>query len=72
MDLGDFDPSDADSETETDEEDTNSPEDERIINAARESPASEPGQKTDADTGMNTHIEKSQEESYQQYRITHI
>lgn len=63
MDLGDFDPSDADSETETDEEDTNSPEDERIINAARESPASEPGQKTDADTGMNTHIEKSQEES---------
>jgi len=63
MDLGDFDPSDADSETETDEEDTNSPEDERIINAARESPASEPGQKTDADTGMNTHIEKSQEET---------
>ena len=63
MDLGDFDPSDADSETETDEEDTNSPEDERIINAARESPASEPGQKTDADIGMNTHIEKSQEES---------
>lgn len=63
MDLGDFDPSDADSETEADEEDTNSPEDERIINAARESPASEPGQKTDADIGMNTHIEKSQEES---------
>ncbi|WP_182022770.1 helicase HerA domain-containing protein [Haloquadratum walsbyi] len=63
MDLGDFDPSDADSETEADEEDTNSPEDERIINAARESPASEPGQKTDADTGMNTHIEKSQEET---------
>ena len=63
MDLGDFDPSDADSETETDEEDTNSPEDERIINAARESPASEPGQKTDADIGMNTHIEKSQEET---------
>jgi DNA helicase HerA-like ATPase len=63
MDLGDFDPSDADSKTETDEEDTNSPEDERIINAARESPASEPGQKTDADIGMNTHIEKSQEES---------
>jgi DNA helicase HerA-like ATPase len=63
MDLGDFDPSDADSKTEADEEDTNSPEDERIINAARESPASEPGQKTDADTGMNTHIEKSQEET---------
>ncbi|CCC41341.1 ATP-binding protein [Haloquadratum walsbyi] len=63
MDLGDFDPSDVDSETEADEEDMNSPEDERIINAARESPASEPGQKTDADIGMNTHIEKSQEES---------